>query len=75
MSLYLSNPFLERPEKILPGTVVSTGPVYRVRQGDYLEKLANRFRSLFLTSSEHKDVELARDAGSGHAQIRAGTRL
>lgn len=59
MSLYLSNPFLERPEKILPGTVVSTGPVYRVRQGDYLEKLANRF---LVTVPDllrsNKDVEL-----------------
>jgi len=43
LSLQMSNPFLDRPEHILPGTVLSTGPLYQVREGDFLESLSNRF--------------------------------
>lgn len=43
LSLYLSNPFLQRPELIRPGTVLSTGPLYQVREGDFVEALSNRF--------------------------------
>jgi len=43
LSLYMSNPFLDRPEHILPGTVLSTGPLYTVAEGDFLEALSNRF--------------------------------
>jgi hypothetical protein len=42
-SLYMFNPFLENPHKVTPGTVLSTGPLYQVREGDYLDALSQRF--------------------------------
>jgi len=42
-TLQMYNPFLERPDDIKSGTVIATGPVYRVREGDFVESVAARF--------------------------------
>jgi len=43
LQLYMLNPFFKRPDTIHPGTVISTGALYEVREGDYLHELAQRF--------------------------------
>ncbi|EKX40022.1 hypothetical protein GUITHDRAFT_114016 [Guillardia theta CCMP2712] len=42
LDLYMWNPFLERPDHLLPGMAVSTGSVYTVREGERESKQGGR---------------------------------
>jgi len=43
LELYLANPSLTRPDHLPPYTVLTTGALYDVREGDYLELLEEKF--------------------------------
>jgi len=43
LELFLANPTLRRPDHLLPYTVLTTGALYDVREGDYLELLEEKF--------------------------------
>ena len=43
LHLYTANPTLRDPDHISAGTVVNTGVLYEVREGDYLALLADKF--------------------------------
>jgi len=43
LELYMANPFITSPDKVRPGTLITTGATYRVREGDSVHALAARF--------------------------------
>lgn len=43
LELYLANPSITRPDHLAPYSVITTGALYDVRDGDYLELLQQRF--------------------------------
>lgn len=43
LHLYTANPTVRDPDHLPSGTVVNTGVLYEVREGDYLELLADKF--------------------------------
>lgn len=70
LSLQMYNPFLEHPDDIKAGTVLTTGPVYQVREGDYLEALSARFLvSVDQLMATNPDVAL------GNGTLVAGASL
>jgi len=70
LQMYMLNPYLPRPDQVHPKTVVTTGSLYEVREGDFLERLGRRF---LVPAAElqaaNPDVEM------GGGQIYAGQQL
>jgi len=70
LDLYMWNPFLQRPDQLLPGMAISTGSIYTVRQGDDLQELSKRFLvsydSLLLMNP---DIKLVNESLTGGEEL------